>query len=170
MPKALPISASVTTFVRPINRPGFSVPLPPKGGCAGTSEKAREIKGFVDHLPTTCPQNRLFPPVWYDSPMKSTDSTLKPLIEAGNEAVKSAAKRRAHLRRRTRTADKHRRMLLEAELASLRAAMVPLRSYLGRIAYISVSEKTEAQLRATSKSIQAESQKLKKMLGLVPWN
>ena len=48
--------------------------------------------------------------------------------------------------------------------------MVPIRSAIGRLAYRPVPEKVETQLRQTSKQLQAERQKLLKMLGRVPWN
>ena len=103
--------------------------------------------------------------------MNSTDSkALHQYIEEAAAAVKSASERRAHLRRRTKKGDGFRRASLESEVAKLEAAMVPIRSAIGRLAYRPVPEKVETQLRQTSKQLQAERQKLLKMLGRVPWN
>jgi len=102
--------------------------------------------------------------------MKTISEQVEIDIDHAKEAVERSAALRRRLRRRTKTADKNRQTLLNVEHDHLKDAMAPLRSVLGKLAFVSITAKQEHRLRTTSKLIQAERQKVRKMLGLVPWN
>lgn len=91
-------------------------------------------------------------------------------IQFAEDAIASAGRSRKKLRRKTRQTDQYREKRLESEKANLEDAMIPLRSAMGRIAFLQLPKIDEVKLRLTSKRLQAERQKIKKMLGLVPWN
>lgn len=84
--------------------------------------------------------------------------------------IKSSSEARAKLRRKTKPDDPHRRATLEVELERLTFVMAPIRSAIGKLAYNQIPEKQEERLRDVSLRLQRERQKVKKMLGLVPWN
>ena len=102
--------------------------------------------------------------------MNKLSDDLIEAIQFAEDAIASAERSRKKLRRKTRQTDQYRDKRLESEKANLEAAMIPLRSAMGRLAFLRLSDADEVRLRLTSKRLQAERQKIKKMLGLVPWN
>jgi len=102
--------------------------------------------------------------------MKSLSEQVKSSLTDAEEAIKSSSAARAKLRRKTKPDDPHRRAVLEVELERLVFAMGPIRSAIGKLAYNQIPEKQEERLRSVSLKLQRERQKVKKMLGLVPWN
>jgi len=96
--------------------------------------------------------------------MKTLPEQVKIAVAEAQEAIESSRQRRAHLRRKTKKSDAHRQMLLRSEVEQLEQVMRPLRSTMGRIAYLDLNPKAEALVRTTSRAVQLERQKLHKML------
>ena len=96
--------------------------------------------------------------------MKTLPEQVKNAVAEAQEAIESSRQRRAHLRRKTKKTDAHRQMLLQSEVDRLVEVMRPLRSTMGRIAYMDLNPKAEALVRQTSRAVQLERQKVNKML------
>lgn len=102
--------------------------------------------------------------MWYDSFMPSELPTRD--IDAAMAAVAFARQVRSYHARRTGRNTAQRKSDIETALERLRAAMVPLRSEIGRFPYgpqTTTAERNRDVIREASAAIQEERRKLWKM-------
>lgn len=102
--------------------------------------------------------------MWYSSPVP--DQLLQSDLVEAEAAVRHAVNVRKHHRRRSSREDPQRAADIEMALERLRAAMVPLRSAIGRFPSEEPTEAIESRqaiVRALSANIQGQRRRLWKM-------
>jgi hypothetical protein len=85
-------------------------------------------------------------------------------VDEAEAAIAEARALRHSLRWKAAKDDKARRGQLEAELEFLRLAMIPVRSYMGRLVREPLPDALEGRLRDVSRQLQRERKSLKRML------
>jgi hypothetical protein len=96
----------------------------------------------------------------------SDRARVRALIEQADAILAECKSIRALFRRSTKRGNPFRNESLTASVNAISSIMVPVRSEMGRISYLSLGDQLEDQLRATSRQLQLERQKLRKMLGI----